>query len=199
MEMHGCGVLKLTSAPTDLPLTLEEMRAHLNITDVDQDAMLMFYLRSAISQFDGADGLLNRALISQTYTYKLDYFPFIIELPLPPLQSVTSITYLDTAGATQTLATNQYRVLNAGVPHKLGTIEQEYSTTWPSTRSISQAVTVTFVAGYGARNTIPEHIRSLLLMTVKEAYDHRDPIVDVKNYTTPGYEQAFSRAKFWSV
>ena len=202
--------LKRTVAPTELPILLDETKDHIRWeSDADDDAVLVAYMRSAVRQMDGAEGLLNRALVTQTWQLDLDAFPTwrahsrywgrAIKVPLPPLQSVSSITYIDTAGDTQTLAASKYKVLNLNSPTRAGIIETAFGETWPSTRHEGEAVTVTFVAGYGARNAVPEHIRHLLLFTIQDAYDGRAPI-DAKPLTrTPAYQGLFDQARFPGV
>ena len=190
--------LTLVTAATELPVTLEEAKDHLRVTGTTDDAMISAYLSSAVSQLDGVMGLLNRCLVTQVWQLKLDGFPRgdYFDLPLPPLQSVTSITYLDSNGDSQTLAASNYRVLNANAHMHRGRIELEYGETWPSTYYVQQAVTVTFVAGYGARNDVPDHTRHLILFAVKEAYDHRTPVDAQTMLRSPAYEGLFNIARF---
>ncbi len=195
--------LKRTVAPVDLPLTLDEVKDHIRWeSTADDDAPIMLYLRAAVDQFDGASGMLNRAIVTQSWQLDFDGFPVsgkAIKIPLPPLQSVTSVQYIDTDGATRTLAASEYKVLNLDSPTRAGWIEEAFSKTWPSTRDESEAVTVTFVAGYGLRNAIPEHIRHLLLFTIQDAYDGRAPI-DAKPLTrTPSYQGLFHQARYQVV
>ena len=193
--------LKRTVAPTELPLSLAEVQDHIRWeSSAGDEAQIMIYLRSAVEQMDGAAGMLNRCIVDQTWELKIDHFPpSRLRLPLPPLQSVTSITYIDTAGDTQTLATSVYKVLNLNNETRQGMIELAYGQTWPSVRHESDAVTITFVAGYGARNAVPEHIRHLLLFTIQDAYDGRAPI-DAKPLTrTPAYQGLFDQARFLGV
>ena len=187
-----------TVAPAELPLTLEEVKDHLHVTGTTDDAMITAYLDSAVDQFDGARGILNRALVTQTWEMKRDGFPSrgYFDLPLPPLQSVTSITYLDSNGDSQTLATSKYRVLNANDEMNRGRIELEYGESWPSTYSVQQAVTVTFIAGYGARNDVPPNTRHLIAATVKGSYDKRMPMEAEALMATPAYVGMFNVARF---
>ena len=193
-------MLVRTVAPAELPLTIDELISHLNATGAteSQRADMMAYLRSAVDQLDGDMGLLNRALVTQTWQLKLDAFPSrgYFDLPLAPLQSVSSITYLDSNGDSQTLAASKYRVLNANDAMNRGRVELEYGENWPSTYSVQQAVTVTFVAGYGARNAVPHHTRHLILFAVKEAYDHRTPVEAQTMMRSPAYEGLFNIARF---
>ena len=193
--------LKRTVDPTELPLSLEEVKDHIRWESAAADeAQIMLYMRSAVEQMDGAAGVLNRALVTQTWQIDFDWFPRgAIRIPLPPLQSITSVQYIDTDGVTQTLAASKYKVLNINTPTRAGRIETAFGETWPSTRDEGEAVTVTFVAGYGARNAVPEHIRHLLLFTIEDAYDGRAPI-DAKPLTrTPAYQGLFNLARFQVV
>ena len=201
--------LKRTVAPTELPILVDEVKDHIRWeSTADDDAALVAYMRSAVEQLDGAAGLLNRALVTQTWELKLDGFPAAefpsptgirtreIHIPLPPLQSIASVQYIDTGGLTQTLAASKYKVLNLNSPTRAGRIETAFGETWPSTRHERESVTVTFVAGYGARNAVPEHIRHLLLFTIQDAYDGRAPISAKPPDRTPAYQGLFNQALY---
>src|SRR6056297_1251412 len=110
-----------------------------------------------------------RAIINQTLKLTLCRFPLgnaPIELPRPPLSSVTSVAYIDYQGNSQTLVdgTDYQTVLNSSP----GRITPEVNETWPTTESSrEEAVTVTYVAGYGAsRDSVPEDIRGICLELV---------------------------------
>ena len=57
---------------------------------------------------------MGRALLTQTWDMYLDEFPCAGEIiiPLSPLQSVTSVSYVDQHGATQTWASANYRIVS---------------------------------------------------------------------------------------
>ena len=148
-----------------------------------EDAALIRVYRDAVTaHLDGPDGILGRALISQGWELRLAAFPQRIdriygdrriELPLPPLQSVTKIKYVDPDGATQTLADELYTVLtdNGSEP---GAVIPAYGTTWPATRCQPDAVTVTFVAGYGGTPAdVPAAISAASLLLIEDLYANR--------------------------
>lgn len=202
------GSLKITTAPTEIPVTLDEVKAHIRETAAAKDAEVSGYIRAALDQLEGPNGLLGRCLVTQTVQYTMDCFPaegwweysrFVsaFDLPLSPLSSVTSIVYLDENGAEQTLSSSKYRVLNAGVETKRGRVELAYDETWPDTRPIEQAVTVTYVAGFGARNAVPWKYRQLIMAWVKELYDHRDPWSEMNR--SPAFKGLFSQCRFPAV
>ena len=173
--------LTLVTGPAADPVSLADVKAHLRIDGALEDATLLAYVQAARLHLEGRDGWLNRALITQTWDYTLDRFPITvcgaswdptIYVPLPPLQSVTSITYTDTNGAPQVLAPTEYDIDTKADP---GRIVPAYGKYWPATRAVVNAVTVRFVAGYGAgAAAIPRPIRLALLGLVGDYNEHRD-------------------------
>ena len=122
-----------------------------------------------------AEGYTRRALVTQTWDLKLDYFPrWTINVPKPTLQSVTSITYVDTDGTTQTLAADQYLVDTSSTPAR---ITPAFGLVWPITRWQNNAVTVRFVAGYGLAAAVPDGIKTWMLIRIKHLFDNPDAVV----------------------
>ena len=122
-----------------------------------------------------AEGYLRRALATQTLELHLDYFPGVdyIELPRPPVQSVTSVKYKNSAGTETTMTvTTEYIADTDSEP---GRIVLPYGVTWPSfTAYPVNPVKIRYVAGYYASNLIPKHIKQGLLLHVGLLYRYRD-------------------------
>lgn len=131
----------------------------------------------------------SRALITQTWDWKGDNFrvmrdfaypgaPMVV--PLPPLISVTSITYLDTAGASQTWSssTGYQTDIPTGSPWlPAGRIMPKENQSYPSTQSSTfNTVTVRFVCGYGAASAVPLPIKHAMLMLIGHWYEHREAV-----------------------
>lgn len=165
--------LKPVTAPAAQPVTLDEAKAHLRVTAADEDALITALIAAAVGHVDGPSGTLGRALVEQEWDLLLDDFPCDeLELPLPPLRSVTSITYVDEQGATQTLAPAAYEV-DASGPR--GVVLPAYGQTWPRTRVQRNAVTVRFKAGYGTTGaSVPAAIRAAILLLVGDLYANRE-------------------------
>jgi uncharacterized phiE125 gp8 family phage protein len=103
---------------------------------------------AAVAMVDGPNGSLGRCLLQQVWKQTIDHgFPAIIELTLPPLQSVDSIKYYDDDGALQTLSSSLYRV--TGLDSWLAEIAPAYGETWPTVRNQLATIEITFTAGYG--------------------------------------------------
>jgi uncharacterized phiE125 gp8 family phage protein len=161
--------LTVTAPPALEPISLAEARDHLREDGTEQD-VLIAGLIAAVRQHQ--EDTLGLALVSQTHALRLDSFPDEIELPRAPVQSVTSIAYVDTAGAAQTLSAVSYTVDIYSTPAR---IIPAYGLSWPDTRDVPNAVTVTYVAGYGATAAaVPDTLRSAALMRVADLYENRE-------------------------
>lgn len=155
--------------PAVEPVSLEEAKAHCRIENTYDDTEITSMIVAARIQ---AELNLNRYIITQTVDAYYDRFQSCFELP--PLQSVTSITYLDSNGDSQTLAASQYVVDSKSIPAR---ITPAYGVTWPSTYDQTNAVSIKFVAGYGLAADVPENIKSWIKLQVSEFYDVRNPVV----------------------
>jgi len=123
-----------------------------------------------------AETLLKRYLITQTIDYYMDCFDSW-EIKLPPLQSVSAITYVDTDGTTQTIDAADYLVDAVSVPAR---ITPAYGETWPTPRTQNNAVKIRFIAGYGAASAVPQCIKNWMLLRIKQIYDQQG-MVNVGN------------------
>lgn len=132
--------------PTSEPLSPADVKQHLRITASNEDTLIAAQLTAARLW---AEMFTRRQFVRAEWKLYLDQFPCgPIRVPRPPLISVSSIQYVDTAGAAQTLATSLYQV---DPYHQPGLIVPAYGQTWPTTRDgTPNAVTVTYLAGYGA-------------------------------------------------
>lgn len=124
-----------------------------------------------------AESILGRALITQTWNYYLDCFPDgDLEIPFPPLQSVTSITYTesdDTSAYGNTFSSTYYSVDTDSEP---GRVVLNYGQSWASgTLATKNPIKVIFVGGYGATgSTIPEPITTWIKMAAAHLYENRE-------------------------
>lgn len=169
--------LEVTSAPGAEPLSTAEAKAHLRVDSAftDDDAIIDAQVEAARNY---AEAFTRRAFITQTLVLWLDAFPpgnGEIILPRPPLQSVTSISYTDVDGNAQTFASSKYIVDGKREPAR---ITPAWNVDWPDTRAIINAVSVTYVAGYGnAASDVPEAIIRAIAFLVGHLYENRESVV----------------------
>lgn len=163
--------LEQSSGPAVEPLTTAQAKDHLRIDSHDEDTLIDNYVKSARY---AVEQLTGRQLITATYKLYMEEYPTIILLPRPPLSSVTSITYVDTSGTTQTESTDNYSVDSKSAP---GRIVEAYGKNWSTPRKQANSVTVTYVAGYGAAATsIPEPLIQAVRLLVGHYYENREHV-----------------------
>lgn len=102
----------------------------------------------------------------------------IIRIPYPPMQNTTNlaISYVDTAGDSQTWSTSEWTVDHYS---EVGRIRPAYGYDYPSTRDgIFNAVSITFDCGYGTNSTnVPAVIREGMLLQIGTYYKFREDII----------------------
>lgn len=172
--------LALVTAPAVEPITLAEARLHLKLDATADDDLVTALITAVRERLDGSDGILGRALCTQTWDLLLDAFPGdAIKIPLPPLQFVESIKYVDTSGVLQTLSGSLYQVTGTSgfAPAK---VWPAYGETWPSTRDQPEAVRVRFTAGYlddsspaDTQAGVPQAIKAAIKLTLANLYEGR--------------------------
>lgn len=191
----------LITAPGHEPVTLDEMKLHLRVDFNSDDTLIEMLIVAARKR---AETITRRALVTQTWKQVLDEFPrpnlnigsanwygpqwgnspgpltmvrpdgktgFELYLDHSPLASVSSVVYIDANGATQALDKSAYKVDVVSSP---GRLMPAYGTTWPTTRNEINAVEVTYTAGYGDPDKVPEPIKSWIKMRVGAMYENRE-------------------------
>ena len=169
----------------------KRVRVSISVRDIS-DEVLDAFITSARMGIDGADGYLGRSLITQTWKLVLPSFPYhwhcdgaVIEIPLPPLQDINSISYVDNTGSSVLVDPATYRI----VPGRRPYVVPAYGKTWPSPRLQGDAVEIEFVAGYGDNSDdVPAPIRSAIALSVSQlrSLSTRDQNVMVDSVTGVG-------------
>jgi len=138
--------LKLVTAPVVEPVTATMLKNHARIEISDDDwSVIPRFIRAARRQFEKDT---NRFLVTQTHNLLLDQFPLRsipINVPRPPLQSVASITTIDTSGNATVMDPTTYIVDTASEPGRIGVVD---TALWPQNLRAFQPITIQFTAGY---------------------------------------------------
>lgn len=197
--------IKLITAPTDEPVTIEEAKLHLHETGTDQDDLIGALIESARARVEED---IQRALIMQTWELTRDAFdapslvatastsptsmqptPTVITLPYSPVSALKRISYVDAAGVTQLLhdeigsptLTGNVLLDSHSIPAR---IAPAAGGSWPATASQINAVTIRYTAGYGANgDAVPAPIRQAILMLLAHWYENREAI-NIGNIST---------------
>lgn len=157
-----------TTAPAALAVTLEAAKQTLRIDDSDTSLDVVITLQIKAITRD-AEHALGRSLISQGWRLSLDAFPDALRLDHPPIVSVSSVSYFDTNNQLQTLYPADYVLDKVSEP---GYLVPAQGRAWPETADRVHAVTVNYVAGYGAAaDDVPAEIQLYILARLAEQFD----------------------------
>ncbi len=161
--------LTLITSPATEPVTLAEAKAHLKVDTTDDDALLTSLIVAARTRAEWHSG---RAFVTQSWTLWLDAWPQdgLIEIPLPPLQSVTQVATYALDDAMSVLAPSLYQVDLASTPARLAL--KGMFPPLANLRAVN-AVAIAFTAGYGGANSVPQPIKQAILQIVADLYAHR--------------------------
>jgi uncharacterized phiE125 gp8 family phage protein len=190
-----------TTAPTPAEiltlLAVADLKAARRVQHSVEDTLYSDAIKEAFDFFD-AKGWLNRAILTQTWKAYPPKWDTIIELPFPPLQSVTGITYVDNAGATQTLSTDVYGVSTKGL---FGSVYLKTNQSWPDLYTDPNPIEITFICGYGAGAAVPAGIRKAIKLLAVHYFENQSQtfaeprLVEVPRKIMYGIEAAAGKFK----
>lgn len=167
--------LKLIVPPATEPINLIEAKTHMRV-DCDSDDDYIISLITAAREW--CETYQNRAYIAQTWEVALDEFLNKIELPKPPLQSVTSIKYYNANEEETTISTDDYYV---DTYSQKGIISLKHNKQWPKIRLRPvNGVIIRYVAGYESVEDVPKKVKQAILMLISHWYENREPVTTLR-------------------
>jgi len=159
------------TAPAALPISVAEAKAQMRVEGNDDDTIIERLVNAAVSFVD-VQGVLGRAMITQTWGEWLAPNPSTVMLSLGPVQSVSAIKYYDIDGVLQTATLADFNVF--GTPNRI-TITPKTGKAWPTTQTRDDAIKIEYVIGYGnAASDVPQTVRHGLMMLVAHWYENRE-------------------------
>ena len=198
--------LTLVTPPVLEPVVLDDAKAHCRVLDNDSNQLLASYITAArvLMEARRYPGIAC-PLITQTWALTLDEFPpdgrTVIELPMSPVQSITSIQTTDVNGNVATVPAANYFLDNTpDLPAKARIVAVSPGSplgAWPSTvLRPANGVTITYVVGFGSTAAaIPKPLYVAQLLLVGDLFWNREapspgtvPLYDLLTspYRAPG-------------
>lgn len=176
----------LVTPPAAEALSQVEAKAHMRVDWTDDDATIDAIVAAARQHIEGE---MNRVLVTQTWRATFGHFPrFLgpIRLAKGPVSAVSSVKYYDDQDVLQTLAAELYQV---DLSNEVAEIWPAPGECWPSTfmrwlgRARRDAVTVEFIAGYGAPAAVPELFKQAIRLLAGDWFANRE--LTVTGITSP--------------
>lgn len=160
--------------PAIPPVTWEEADAHLRLDgDLNQRPLVESLITAATAHLDGWNGMLGRALVTQTWRQDFDSFDTTLDLPLRPVQSINTVKWQSSLDGTwATIAATNYALKKDASGRAYVRFENGYG--FPSPLYEVGAVQVEYVAGEAQ---VPEDIKRAILMLVGHWYEYREAVV----------------------
>jgi len=170
-----------TSAPSVEPVTTTNQKDWMRVDGSDEDA-LIGNLASASRAY--VEMSTSRQMITATWQYTITDFPTgDLVLPISPLQSVSSITYVDNAGDTQTWSSSLYTVDTAS---DVGRVRPIYNEDYPSSRGYTDDVVITFISGYGdASSDVPDTALTAIKLLASNWFENRESNAPIALHEVP--------------
>jgi uncharacterized phiE125 gp8 family phage protein len=165
--------LTLITPPAAEPVTLSEAKAHLKVDTSADDALITSLVIAARARAEWHTG---RAFVTQSWTLWLDAWPKdgLVEIPLPPLQSMAQVRTYDLDDTPSVLDPSLYQVDATSAPACL----LRKSEPTASLRAVN-AIEIAFTAGYGGASAVPEPIKQAIRQIVADLYSHRGDEADI--------------------
>jgi len=163
VRFHG---LKRLDESSPEPVTLAEVK--LQRREVPENIEDQYLTELIVAARRAMEDYTHRALKPITASAHFAHFGQSMELPLPPLTAITSITYRDTDNASQTLDPADYTLETSTLP---GVVMPAYNTSFPSTVAYGLPVVITYSCGYA---NLPEPLKQYLMMLVGHMYENRE-------------------------
>lgn len=175
---------------TDL-IPLQMFKLHQRISNtVEDDLITSIYLPTAVQYLDaGADGggYLNRSILPRTYQMTHRGWGTSadrhtrnlrgLRVPYSPIIAIESITYTGDDGLQQTLSPSDYALGGVDGDLILSTSDDGF----PSLRTRSKDVVVTYRAGYADADSVPAPIKNAILLLAGHLYRNREAtLVDAR-------------------
>ena len=183
--------------PAKSVISLEDAKDRINVQHTDKDSDIQLCIDAATAYLDGRDGVLGRAMITQTwrvdgfnfwddttrgdplyygaYGNQAVFGPQQLRLSPVPVASIVDVKYYDKDNVQQTLAPQTYQLLSDGLSSYVALAPGQ---TWPSVYWRRDAVTVTFVAGYGPNpSDVPASLRMAVCMMVGHHMQNTDAVI----------------------
>lgn len=191
--------LVLVTGPDTEPVSTAEAKTHLRVDSADDDTYIDTLIAAARQ---ACERYTRRAFLAQTWRYSLDAFPGAdedelwegqrigpdlrkvaraVELPNPPLMSVTSVVTYDDADVATTFAASNYYVDTDGSP---GRVVLRTAANWPTALRVGNAIQITYQAGYGNYGTdMPPQLVQAIKLLLGHWYAVRET-VNIGNIST---------------
>jgi uncharacterized phiE125 gp8 family phage protein len=170
----------VVTPPAAEPISLAEFKLAARVTNAAEDTLITSVIIPAARRRYETD--TRRQVVTATYDWFLCDFPprrsgeeSRIEIPLPPLASITSVKYVDVEGTLQVLDSAKYKVTQGKEPGQIYPAPEEE---WPETQTTltDERVQIRFVAGRAVGAVDPVDKMAIQLLAL-HWFENREAVI----------------------
>lgn len=157
--------------PTSEPITLEQAKLNLRVTNNLEDDLITSIIVAARKW---VEGFTWRPLMTQTIQAnfdKIDVQSVDILINKFPIQSITSVKYINASGVEITMS--------AGTDYDvdlISPIPRIRLTAIPDMKDSLNAFKIRFVAGYASAELVPSNYKQAMYLIITSLYDNRNQV-----------------------
>lgn len=185
-------MLKRITPPVSQPLSLDEVRDHLRITDIDDDPVLDGLIAAACDMCEAQTG---RALMLQEWAVTANGNYSVIVLRRLPVASITSVKHIDDEGNELVIDPAEYRLINPS----------DSAPAWVrfadgSVLPAGGCIQVVFQCGYANAGAVPQALKQWMLLQIGHWYMNRES-VNIGNITSllPYVDSLLDTYRIWNL
>jgi uncharacterized phiE125 gp8 family phage protein len=173
------GYVRTSDAATE-PITLTELKEHLRVDHTDEDTLITSLITAARNI---AEDYCERSFITQTWKMYMNDWPIVgssrrpylneynagIRLPRGKVISVTTVKLSTTTSLDTTVASSEYYTSLETDVAEIRAVDG-----WDATETgIPNSIEIAYVCGYGDAISVPQSIKSAILMIASDLYEYR--------------------------
>ena len=178
---------RVLTPPTTEPITYSDVKEYGRIDGTEEDNLITGFCKAVR---EATEFYIGRALIEQTIRCVFDYWPIKsnsslsgmyypttisineLELPQPPLISVTQISVLDESNVATVYSSNNFYTVTESIPGKI-VIKNGCSPPMNTGRYVA-GLRIDYVAGYGSvASNVPQAILEAMKLWAVAVYEDR--------------------------
>ena len=160
-------VTTTTSKTSELPLSLADARDALRIDGSELDTQVDALLKTAQLW---CESVTSRSLrVTRTVTQTYSQWPCNpIRFDWQPVKAITSITYYDEDGNSQTVSSSNYRLIESSEGAAIAEFDADFSL--PSVEVRRDAITITYTAGYDDLDSVPDDAKTAIRLKLRDLF-----------------------------
>lgn len=162
-----------TTADNELPVTVQQAKNQLDIVNDDDDLEIRLCLGAAIDYCERVTGRSLR--VSHTVVQSYSQWPCApVCFEWQPAYSITHVKYYDSDDAIQTVSSSLYRLIKGNAASKM---EWRRDFARPALSDRSDAVQVTYLAGYADIADVPDAAKKAVLLVLENTWGNVEGVM----------------------